>query len=203
MPDRKIHIARGEEELGTFTDEEVSELLVTGFFQPTDRYWMPDMADWLPVGEAFKPSMGASKPASRLASFRQSVTETSAGLAARLGSIVDQTKTTAAGTSRALTATKQRMLEEQLPLLQRLLKEYLKEKPLAAVRGALQNEETMRKTFGALYDCLPKPVCRFVAEDAFVRFCFEHRERLLKPASPDTSPSSEISATQPPEGESQ
>jgi len=32
---------------------------------------------------------------------------------------------------------------------------------------------------------LPKAVCRFISEDAFVRFCLEHRERLLKPAGQD------------------
>lgn len=200
MATRDIHIARDEEELGTFTAEEVNELLVAGFFRPSDRYWMPGMPDWLPVGEVFEPPSSSPKSAERFASLRKSVADTSANLAASLGGLARRAKTTAAETSRALTATKQRMLEEQLPTLQRLLKEHLKEKPLAAARSALHNEETMRKTFGALYDCLPKPVCRFVTEDAFVRFCFQHRERLLKTASTNAPPDLETPQAQPPDG---
>jgi pimeloyl-ACP methyl ester carboxylesterase len=64
--------------------------------------------------------------------------------------------------------------------VQKLLAAQLKDKPLTAARSALQNDELMRKAFGALYDCLPRPVCRFIGEDAFMRFCLQHRERLLK-----------------------
>jgi hypothetical protein len=37
----------------------------------------------------------------------------------------------------------------------------------------------MRKTFGAVYDCLPKPVYRFVSEAAFIEFCMARRRKLL------------------------
>jgi hypothetical protein len=37
----------------------------------------------------------------------------------------------------------------------------------------------MRKLFGATYDCLPKPVYRFVSEQAFIEFCMERRRELL------------------------
>lgn len=45
----------------------------------------------------------------------------------------------------------------------------------------VQDDEFMRKTFGAVYDCLPKPVCRFIGEERFIAFCLEHRRRLVAP----------------------
>ena len=46
------------------------------------------------------------------------------------------------------------------------------------------------KVFGAAYDCLPKPVSRFVPEQQFIAFCMKHRAQLLQrdssePGKPD------------------
>ena len=42
----KYHIARGEEQLGTFNDLDVSAGLREGRFQPTDLCWTEGMKDW-------------------------------------------------------------------------------------------------------------------------------------------------------------
>jgi hypothetical protein len=183
MPSRRIHVARDEEELATFTPDEVSELLTSGFFKPADKYWMPGMSEWQPIGEVFGPPPASPAPSSWLTTIGRHVVEGSSDVVARVGGLVQTVKAGAAGTAHSLSQTKQKILEEQLPNLQKLLAAQLKAKPLAAARRALQNDDLMRKTFGALYDCLPKPVYRFISEDAFVRFCLAHRERLLKPAS--------------------
>jgi hypothetical protein len=47
------------------------------------------------------------------------------------------------------------------------------------VQAAIRDEAVLRKVFGALYDCLPAPVRRFVPEGAFVNFCMDHRLRLF------------------------
>jgi hypothetical protein len=182
MRSRDIHIARDEEELGRFTTEEVTELLVAGFFRSSDRYWMPGMIDWLPIGEVFSPAKEKAVPA--LAALHRRLGETSASLAANVSRVVKHVKVGATQTGQAVSKTKERLLEKQLPAFQKLLADQLKDKPLAAAKSALHNEEVMRKAFGALYDCLPKPVCRFISEDAFIRFCLEHRERLLKSPTP-------------------
>ena len=42
----KYHLARGETQLGTFSDLDVSSGLRNGRFQPTDLCWTEGMADW-------------------------------------------------------------------------------------------------------------------------------------------------------------
>lgn len=42
----KYHLARGEEQLGTFSDLEVSSGLRNGRFKPDDLCWMEGMPDW-------------------------------------------------------------------------------------------------------------------------------------------------------------
>lgn len=50
----KYHLARGEEQLGTFTDLDVTAGLRNGRFQPSDLCWTEGMADWKPLGEHMK-----------------------------------------------------------------------------------------------------------------------------------------------------
>ncbi|WP_395736587.1 RDD family protein [Prosthecobacter sp.] len=47
----KYHLARGEEQLGTFNDLDVSAGLRAGRFKPTDLCWTEGMADWKPLGD--------------------------------------------------------------------------------------------------------------------------------------------------------
>ena len=47
----KYHLARGEEQLGIFTDLEVSAGLRSGKFLPTDLCWAEGMTEWLPLKE--------------------------------------------------------------------------------------------------------------------------------------------------------
>ena len=186
MPNQDIHIARDGEELGIFTPDEVNELLATGFFKPADQYWMPGLSDWQPIGEVFKAAVASPAPANWLATVRRQVVERSTDVIARVGGLVQTVRSGAAEGGQSLSNARQKILEEQLPQLQKLLAAQLKDKPLIAARSALQNDDLMRKAFGALYDCLPRPVCRFIAEEAFIRFCLQHRERLLKsPVQPD------------------
>ncbi len=46
----KYHLARGEEQLGTFNDLDVSAGLRDGRFKPTDLCWADGMQGWLPLG---------------------------------------------------------------------------------------------------------------------------------------------------------
>jgi uncharacterized RDD family membrane protein YckC len=45
------HVARGQEKLGTFTEEEVAERLRGGEFLPTDLCWQPGMGEWVALGD--------------------------------------------------------------------------------------------------------------------------------------------------------
>ncbi len=46
----KYHLARGEEQLGTFNDLDVSAGLREGRFKPTDLCWADGMAEWKTLG---------------------------------------------------------------------------------------------------------------------------------------------------------
>lgn len=46
----KYHLARGEEQLGTFNDLDVSAGLREGRFKPTDLCWTEGMTEWLTLG---------------------------------------------------------------------------------------------------------------------------------------------------------
>ena len=46
----KYHLARGEEQLGTFNDLDVSAGLREGRFKPSDLCWAEGMPEWLSLG---------------------------------------------------------------------------------------------------------------------------------------------------------
>ena len=185
--------------MGTFTSDEVNELLTGGFLKSADKYRMPGLSDWQLIGELFKAPEVSHAPSSWLTTVRRQVFARSSDVVARVGELVQTVKDGAAEGGQSLSNARQKMLEEQLPHLQKLLAAQLKDKPLTAARSALQNDDLMRKAFGALYDCLPRPVCRFIAEEAFVRFCLQHRERLLKPDSTTTVGAAQEISPPPPE----
>jgi hypothetical protein len=78
----------------------------------------------------------------------------------------------------AVAAATDRMLEDYLPRLRELVTRNLSQS-LRNAKVALQDEVVLRQMFGAVYDCLPRPLRRFVGEGHFVEFCLKHRRRLL------------------------
>lgn len=70
----KYHLARGEEQLGTFNDLDVSAGLRDGRFRPSDLCWTEGMPEWLPLGthlhelnpEASSPAAGLPAMAAAL-----------------------------------------------------------------------------------------------------------------------------------------
>jgi hypothetical protein len=66
-------------------------------------------------------------------------------------------------------------IEENWPKVQQVFQEKVGPAALAAA----QNDEQMTSLFKLVYAALPFPVHMAVKEDAFVKFCFAHRDRLL------------------------
>jgi hypothetical protein len=66
-------------------------------------------------------------------------------------------------------------IEEQWPKIQQLFQE--KVGPAALAAG--QDNAKMETAFKLVYMALPFPVQMVIKQDAFVKFCFEHRDRLL------------------------
>ena len=67
------------------------------------------------------------------------------------------------------------LLEDQLPRIQKLIREKLGPLPV----NALQNEAVMQAAFRRLYQALPRMIRLAVSEQGFVEFCMANRERLL------------------------
>ncbi len=66
-------------------------------------------------------------------------------------------------------------IEEHWPKIQQLFAE----KVGPAALAASHNDQVMETTFKLVYAVLPFPLHLAIKEDAFVRFCFTHRDRLL------------------------
>jgi hypothetical protein len=75
------------------------------------------------------------------------------------------------------------MLAAFTPQIQRLVSSQLVKHSVARVQAAVQDDALLRKLFGAVYDCLPKPLYRFVKEEAFIQYCMERRKQLLSALS--------------------
>lgn len=69
----------------------------------------------------------------------------------------------------------QAKIEEHWPKIQQLFQE----KVGPAALTAAKNDDTMRTCFKTVYEALPFPLRLAVKEDAFMQFCFSHRDRLL------------------------
>ena len=67
------------------------------------------------------------------------------------------------------------LLEDQLPRIQKLIKEKLGPLP----KNALQNKTVMKGAFRRLYQTLPRMIRLAFSEQGFVEFCMANRERLL------------------------
>jgi len=77
----------------------------------------------------------------------------------------------------------QEKIEEHWPKVQQIFQEKIGPAALAAAK----NDDTMRSLFKMVHEALPFPLRMVVKEEAFVQFCFSHRDRLL--------PSGEANAT--------
>ncbi len=172
----KIIVSRDALELGSLTRLEARELLHAGFLKPTDVWRSDSLSQWLPLAE-----LCADSPAEPLAKVvqkklweaRQSVVGGARQLTTKLKGLI--------GRGQELTLSSRQMLDAFIPQLKKLVAHQMIQKPIGSVHLALRNEKFMRAFFGALYDCLPRPVCRFITEPAFIEFCIEQRETLFTP----------------------
>jgi hypothetical protein len=72
----------------------------------------------------------------------------------------------------------QEKIEEHWPKVQQVFQEKVGPAALAAAK----NDDTMRSLFKMVYAEMPFPVRMAVKEEAFVQFCFSHRDNLLPAA---------------------
>jgi len=175
---RRLHIARDGLELGSLGDMEARELLRAGFLRSTDLYWVAGMKDWKPLSE-IESLPAASKPSPLLNKAKQMASSTAAAISRGASAMPGKFKALAQSKPGQLADSTRRMLEDFAPQIQTTVSRQLVGPALSKAREAIHDEQFMRKTFGAVYDCIPKPARRFVSEDNFVAYCLQHRRRLL------------------------
>lgn len=171
----KIIVARNGMELGALLPAEAIELLRADFLKPTDIWRRENTDPWLPLAELPQPTTAASLPKqlqTRLTKAAQSAATGATQFTAKLKSWVGQGQN-------QLTSSSRQMLEGFVPQLQKLVARELVQQSLVSARAVCRDDEFMRKLFGAVYDCLPRPVCRFIAEEAFIEFCLDRKTLLL------------------------
>lgn len=173
----KLHIARVESELGMLTDSEALEMLRAGFLSPPDLYCREGTVDWKPLAELQIET--EAKPDSTVRNAQQKLAATGGAALAQAAQLTQRLKWAVARGKTQLTDSASRMLDSYTPQIQSLVANQLLQQSVTRTQAALQDDEFMCKVFGATYDCLPKPVCRFVSEEAFIQFCLERRRKLL------------------------
>jgi hypothetical protein len=172
-----LHIARVESELGVLTDSEAVEMLRAGFLSPADLCRREGTTDWRPLAEL--PIEVEAKPDSTFKLAQQKLAATGGAALAHAAQFTQKFKRVVARGRTQMTDSASRMLDSYTPQIQDLVANQLVRQSVTRTQAALQDDAFMRKVFGATYDCLPRPVCRFVSEEAFIQFCLERRRRLL------------------------
>lgn len=187
MTDLKVHLARGEAELGIFPLSEVRELLASGFLVLTDEFWIAGQPNWLPLSQLPPVEMPGGNTFGKL---RNALTSAAAAVQKSASDVTARVASAAGKQTEQLTLATNRMLEDYLPNLVTSAQSALA-KTSQSAETALRDEVFLRKLFGAVHDLLPRAVCRFVSEEVFVEFCLKHRQRLLGGQSSDahSSPS--------------
>jgi len=183
---RMLHIARVENELGVLTDREALEMLDAGFLSPDDLY-RDGKSDWKPLAELTCEQ--EAKSASTLKLAQQKIAATGSAAFSQAVQFTQKLKSAAVRGGAHLTDSSRGMLDSYTPQIRKLVENQLVQHSITRAQNVLHNDDFMRKVFGATFDCLPKPIHRFISEQAFIEFCLERRQRLLGPATTATDKS--------------
>lgn len=167
-------------ELGVLSEQEAHELLRAGFLLPDDDCWTEASERPRPLAQRVGESTSVAETPGLLRRAKSHLTAATGAVADATGNLTRKLGSLARTRKAQLTLSTGKLLEDFIPQLQKIISRQLLEKPAQAARTAVRDEVLMRKVFGAAYDCLPKPVYRFVTEPAFIQFCLDHRRRLLK-----------------------
>jgi hypothetical protein len=173
--DDLICISRQGLELGELPVWDATELLRAGFLLPTDEFWTaanPERHLLSELDNALSVSPGWLKRA------KASVVTATGAVVQGAGQITSKVSATIRRGPTLIGAVATKVLEDYAPTLRERVAAQMKA-TVHTTRAALRDEVFLRKLFGAVYDCLPKPVYRFVSERAFIEYCLKHRRKLL------------------------
>ena len=187
MATRLIEISREATVLGTLPETEARELLAAGFLKPTDQFRPELDVELRPMAELVSTPVHAERGGTWFTKAKDSIVSAGSAVAGTAGELASQAWRLTQATQSKAVEIPDRLLSGFLPQIQKIVTGLLETKPFQAVRDGVRDDDLMQKVFGATYDCLPKPVCRFVSETQFVAFCMRHRSQLLGD-SPQSTP---------------
>lgn len=176
MNELRFHVARGEMKLGMLPAAEAGELLATDFLRPDDEFWTDADPTRRPLKELLQPV--SEEDTSWLVRTKNSAAAVGGTIREQAFSAAGKLSNFAGRNKAAIAIATDRILEDYLPTLRQQVAQNL-QKSADTTKSAIRDEVFMRKLFGAVYDCLPRPVYRFVKEEAFIEFCLKHRRKLL------------------------
>jgi hypothetical protein len=179
MPDKLIQISRQGVLLGTLRESEARELLAIGLLKPDDQFCSEELSGWKPLHELRLSAQSLVKDASWVQHAKQSLVSAKDSVASTAGGLAKKAREFAGSARAKATEAPEKLLSGFVPQIKKLVADITQTKPFLAVQSGVRNDELMLKIFGVTYDCLPKPVCRFVTEKQFVTFCMKHRAQLL------------------------
>jgi hypothetical protein len=172
MSELKFHIAREGMELGMLSAGDAGELLAAGFLRPDDEFWTDLDPTRRPLKELLQPA--SEKDTSWLVRARNSAIAVGGALREEASSAAEKLSTFARRNTAAVATATDRTREDYLRTLRQQVIQKL-QTSVHTTKSAVKDKVFMRKLFGAVYDCLPKPAYRFVKEEAFIQFCTKHR----------------------------
>jgi hypothetical protein len=178
MPDRQLRITREGVELGTLAEVEVHELIELGLLKPSDLVSGEGINGSEPLSEWISSSAPTVKR-SWFATARDSVSQVASAAASSAGQLAEKAKSLATVPPNAVSAAASKFLDGCTAQIEKALASVNDSRPMRAIRAGVRDDETMTKVFGAAYDVLPRPVCRFISEERFIAYCMQHRARLL------------------------
>jgi len=180
MPETQIQISRDGVVLGSMTVTEAVELLQLGLLKPGDQFCADDLTVWKPLGELQRPSEPPSGKSGWLGQTKRSLSTARAAVVHTAGEWASKAKDLVGTTQAGAASVTDKLLSGFIPQIRKIVSGLTQTKPFQALRSGVNDDRLMLKVFGAAYDCLPKPVCRFVSEHQFIAFCMKHRDQLLK-----------------------
>ncbi len=179
MATRLIEISREGMVLGILPETEARELLAAAFLKPTDQFRDEAGAEPRSLAELASPPASPERNTSWLAKAKDSIVSAGSSVVDTAGELASQAWRLTQATQSKAVEIPDRLLSGFLPQIQKIITGLLETKPFQAVRDGVRDDDLMQKVFGATYDCLPKPVCRFVSETQFIAFCMKHRSQLV------------------------
>jgi hypothetical protein len=173
--DELISISRQGLELGRLSVDEATELLHVGFLLPTDQFWTDPSPQPRPLCE-LEETPSAVSPG-WLGRAKASVVTTTGVVLRGAGHVTGKVSRTIRSPLWGAVAAK--LLGHYVPRLRELIA--LRMRATArTTQAALKDEAFLRKLFGAVYDCFPRPLHRFVSDQVFIEYCLKHRRKLLE-----------------------